>query len=104
MEVFSLPKPAPARIDDDIPFQQSLSNDPEFGQHGLVSILAVFQHVLNRYEIVPGNDPFMLVVIMTDRPFAAVLDGLMGQHILGEGLSGIHIATVPFIAHRSRNT
>ena len=75
--------------------RDSLSNDPEFGQHGLVSILAVFQHVLNRYEIVTGNDPFMLVVIMTDRPFAAVLDGLMGQHILGEGLSGIHIATVP---------
>ena len=59
--------------------------------------------MLYRNEIIPRYDPFMLIVIVADRTFAAVLDGLVGQDILGEGLSRIHITAVPLIAHGSRN-
>ena len=63
----------PTRIDLDKSFKQSAVYDANLRQNRLVPILCVVQHVLNRYEVIPRYNGFMMIMVDALHPVAAIL-------------------------------
>ena len=91
---------APSRVDDHKAFQHSFRDDTQFRKNRFVSVLRIFEHVLNSNEVIAGDDAFMLAVVVTNRTFATVLYGFMGEDVLRKRFSGIDIPAIAFIPQR----
>ena len=66
-------------------------------------ILGVVQKMLDRNEVIPGNDRLMVVSIEALGPVASILSGFMGQIAGRIGFPGQHISAMPFISKHLHN-
>lgn len=91
-------KTCPSRIDGNEAFQNAILNHTNLGQNGLVSILGVIKHALDRYEVISGNNPRMMITVSALWSLSLILLGLMGAEIGCIGFSSENITGMAFIA------
>ena len=98
---------APLGVDDDKAFQQTIRDDLQLRQQGRTAELSVVHDALDCQKVVPVDDGFMVILIMTLGLFSPVLEGLLVVDIrceLGEPLAGQHISAVALVPHTGRYT
>ena len=91
-------KSSPAGIDGHKPSEQTAVDHPQLREDGAVAILGVVQKMLNRNEIISGNDALVVVPVKALGSVPPILSGLVVQIVGGEGLPGQHIPAMPLIA------
>ena len=91
-------KSSPAGIDGHEPSEQAAVDHPQLREDGAVAILGVVQKMLNRNEIISGNNALVVVPVKALGSVPPILSGLVVQIVGGEGLPGQYIPAMPLIA------
>ena len=74
---------SPAGIDGHKPSEQTAVDYPQLREDGAVAILGVVQKMLNRNEIISGNNALVVVPVKALGPVPPILPGLVVQIVGG---------------------
>ena len=94
-------------MNDDKAFQQTVRDDLQFRQQRRTAEPGIVHDALDCQKIVPVDDGFMVIPVMTLGLFSPVLEGLLVVNIcrkLGEPLAGQHISAVTLVPHTGCHT
>ena len=94
-------------MNDDKAFQQTVRDDLQFRQQGRAAELGIVHNALDCQKVVPFDDGFMVIPVMTLGLFSPVFERLLVVDIrckLSEPLAGQHISAVALVPHTDCHT